>query len=241
METVLITGASSGIGSSCSCRLRRKGLLVLGGARRFSEAPEFTENTRSISCRLDLNDSNSIEQFIDAGLASINRVGASLSYIVLNAGQIIQPSAWSEQSSEDFDSTLRVNFGGHITLLRSLQQRNVLRAAKSIVFIGSIYGVRGGAAVLAYCSAKAAVEVACRSLARELGPSTRVNVVLPGHIDTPMSDAAGSEFNSAVRNRTPLGRLGSPDEVAEVVEFLLLSASFVTGASILVDGGYQLS
>jgi 3-oxoacyl-[acyl-carrier protein] reductase len=125
--------------------------------------------------------------------------------------------------------------------MRLLNGRGLLEGVSSIVFIGSIYSLRGGSAVLAYCSAKAAIETATRSFARELAPHTRVNCVLPGHIDTNMMDGADAEFRQRVIDRTPLGRIGDPDEVAEIVEFLLFQGQFITGTSVVIDGGYQLS
>lgn len=241
MNYCLITGASSGIGEECVSRCLSKGDAVVAGSRRHDTAIRHQRADSFTHLPLDLIDEATVASFAKSVLELVERKNAGLKRLILNAGAIVQPSDWRSASSSAFHESIQVNLGGHISLLKALANLDGLRAVESIVFVGSIYGTRGASPVLNYCAAKAGVEVVARSLARELAPSTRVNVVLPGHIDTPMSDGAGEAFNNAVRERTPMRRLGRPEEVAEVIEFLLYNATFISGATIVVDGGYQLT
>jgi NAD(P)-dependent dehydrogenase (short-subunit alcohol dehydrogenase family) len=237
---VLITGSSSGIGKACAERLAAAGMVVVGGARRYVGRAHAFATSQNIAClELDLCDTDSIERFVDCSL-SLATSTAGYDYAVLNAGSL-WPGNWLDQTVSDDERTIAVNFSGHMQFLRALERRNCLRTMKSIVLIGSIYSRRAAAQILSYAAAKAALESATRSLAVELAPGTRVNCVLPGHIDTAMLASAGTDFVQEIVSRTPMRRVGLPEEIAQVVEFLLTSATFITGTAIVVDGGYQLS
>jgi len=236
VEWALVTGASSGIGKRCLSRLRQRHISVIGGARRFKTQPVEP----SLEIYLDLSQAESIVNFVRKSLALLRRSSGHFKYLVLNAGEVASPTSWRDQSMSQFEKNIKTNFTGHLQLLRLLQQSGELANMSAIVFIGSIYGRLGDANVLSYCAAKAAVEIASNALAKELAPKVRVNCVLPGHIETPMMASAGQAFRSQVIERTPMHRIGRVDEVAEVVEFLLTSGTFITGSSVVVDGGYQL-
>jgi len=237
-ESVLITGSSSGIGQACAHRLARAGMTVIGGARRYIGANDRIEESPDITCLgLDIGDSSSIDAFVDTGIAAKD---SQLSYAVLNAGLCL-PDGLLAGSVADHEKVMSGNFSGHLQLLRALDRRDLLRTMKAIVFIGSIYGRRASPQVISYAASKAAVESLTQSLALELAPATRVNCVLPGHIDTPMLAAAGPAFVEDVLRRTPLQRIGTAEEIAQLVEYLLTSATFMTGTAIVADGGYQLT
>jgi NAD(P)-dependent dehydrogenase (short-subunit alcohol dehydrogenase family) len=116
-------------------------------------------------------------------------------------------------------------------------------ADNAVVYLGSTTSFRGAPAVRGYAAAKAAIESITRSHAKMLAPNIRVNCVLPGFVDTPMTRASPEDFVATQVSRTPLGRLAKPIEIANAIYFLADSqaSSFVTGHSLIVDGGHWIS
>ena len=241
MKSSLITGVSSGIGHQCVKKFLETGVTVVGGCRRQVKCESGKGGAQLIWHYLDLENTESISGFCENVKSTISQNSSTFSYLVLNAGCILQPADWLTQTDVDVEKTMKINFSGNLYLVKALHKLGLLECLESIVLVGSVYGRRGAAPVLAYCSAKAALESMAMSLARELAPRTRVNCVLPGHINTKMMAPADDPFTKQVVSRTPLGRIGEPIEVVEAIEFLSFSASFVTGSSIVVDGGFTLS
>ena len=137
-------------------------------------------------------------------------------------------------------NTLQQNLISTLVLTkRYVRERLRVRKSGIIVNISSIIGIRGYAGLAAYSASKAGMDGMTRSLARELGPKGfRVNSVLPGYMETDMSKSLDSSQRNQIIRRTPLGRLATTVDVVQVVEFLISDrSSFVTGQSIVVDGG----
>ncbi|KAK5021093.1 hypothetical protein LTS07_011246 [Exophiala sideris] len=159
------------------------------------------------------------------------------------AAGIVRMDSLANQQPDLVKLIMQVNYEGVQSTLQAVPS-NIVACKGSIVVIGSTEGYMGGAPIHAYVASKHAVLGLCRSAAIELGPQgVRLNVVCPGTIKTPMyqPELMGPEaiaMDKEMQAKTPLRRLGTPEEVAKVVRFLLIDgASYVTGASIVVDGG----
>jgi NAD(P)-dependent dehydrogenase (short-subunit alcohol dehydrogenase family) len=228
----VITGAGTGIGARITQRVIGKGASVIGiyntaadGARKLEQ--EFPGALKMFHA--DLADPASIGGLVDSLLGE-----GMFDGLVNNAGAI-DFRKWDEFSIDEWRKVFAVNVDAPIVLVHALRKKFTNGA--SIVNIASTDGMIGSFGSAAYSASKAAMLNVTKSLANLLGPSgLRVNSIAPGWIDTGMSTSA----SYAAGELTPLGRNGTPDEVAGVVDFLLDNDSrFVTGASIVVDGGYS--
>jgi 3-oxoacyl-[acyl-carrier protein] reductase len=142
----------------------------------------------------------------------------------------------------EIDESLAINLRSNIVLARLCTPAMIARGAGAIVNISSINAVRGNAGVAVYSATKAALDGFTRALARELGPrNIRVNSLAPGYFDSDMVKGLGERQRRAILRNTPLGRLGTVDEIAAAALFLLSpAAAFMTGQTIIIDGGLTL-
>lgn len=228
-ETIIVTGASGGIGSGIARRLLADGHPVIGtyysGRRKIEAlATEFPELKIA---QLDIGNAASISAFVSS------LAGQRIFGLVNNAGVI------EFEGSGPFDVDLwrrvqDINVQGVVQL--TLQLRAQLSRPAAIVNIASTDAFLGGLDTMAYAASKAALVSVTRSLALNLGADNiRVNAVAPGWIDTEM----GTKLPQMAIAHTPLGRLGTPADIAGIVAFLLSEdAAFVTGTTIVADGGY---
>jgi 3-oxoacyl-[acyl-carrier protein] reductase len=228
----VVTGAGTGIGAAITQRVIGKGASVIGiyhtaadGARQLEQ--RFPSALKMLQA--DLADPAST-----GGLISSLLNEGKLDGLVNNAGAI-DFRKWAEFSIDEWRRVFAVNVDAPVSLVHALRKSFTYSA--SIVNIASTDGMTGSFGSAAYSASKAAMLNVTKSLANLLGPDgIRVNAIAPGWIDTGMSTAA----SSAAGELTPLGRNGTPDEVAGVVDFLLGDDSrFVTGTSVIVDGGYS--
>lgn len=241
-KTVLITGASRGIGKAIAVEFANRGYNVIGTYLQAEE--QVTELEKQLAGKVEVlfvkTDVCSKSDLQNLKEKALERFGA-IDVLVNNAGAILRDAGWPDYDDESFEKSLRINVKGAIDLCREFTP--VLKEQKgNIINITSTYGVLGGAPVLGYTTAKAALINATISLAAELAPDIRVNGVSPGNVDTDMTSGAPDEFIKATIESTPLKRLGKPQEVAKAVSFLASDedASFITGHILNVDGGHIL-
>jgi len=160
--------------------------------------------------------------------------------VLVNNAAIAYDGILAVQSVESIDAVLRINLQSAIYLAKYyLRARLRVRKPGIIINISSITGVRGYSGLAVYSAAKAGLDGFTRALAREMGPKGfRINSVLPGYMETDMSKSLGADQKSQIIRRTPLGRLATVQDVIPLVEFLISdSAGFITGQSLIVDGG----
>ena len=240
-KIALVTGASGGIGSACARELAQKGYTVLlhanrGLAAARSLADELCASgmdAHAFGC--DLADSCAVTAMCEEILRLYHRIDA----LVLCAG-VSHTGLLTDMTDEDWHRVMDVNVSGAFYLIRALAPGMVSRGNGAIVTISSMWGRSGASCEAAYSASKAAIIGLTQALAKELGPSgVRVNCIAPGVIDTRMMDEHSEETKRQLAEETPLGRLGTGEDVAKAAAFLLSSdASFITGQVLGVDGGY---
>jgi 3-oxoacyl-[acyl-carrier protein] reductase len=235
-----VTGASRGIGRAIALELAAAGAAVGVNYRSGeSEAAAVVAEVaalggRAVALQGDVADQEAARALVAACEESLGDVDV----LVCNAG-ITRDNLIARLSAEDWDDVLATNLSGTFYLCQAAGRRMLRRRRGSIVAISSIVGVHGNAGQTNYAAAKAGQIGLVKSLARELGSrSVRVNAVAPGYIQTRLTDALPDEARTALLAATPLGRLGTPEDVAQAVRFLASDASsFVTGVVLGVDGG----
>ena len=237
----LVTGASGGIGSACAREIAQKGYTVLLHANRGLDAARSLADelcasgmdAHAIGC--DLADSRAVTAMCEEILRLYHRVDA----LVLCAG-VSYTGLLTGMTDEDWHRVMDVNVSGAFYLIRALAPGMISRSSGAIVTISSMWGRSGASCEAAYSASKAAIIGLTQALAKELGPSgVRVNCIAPGVIDTRMMDEHSEETKRQLAEETPLGRLGTGEDVARAAAFLLSSdASFITGQVLGVDGGY---
>jgi 3-oxoacyl-[acyl-carrier protein] reductase len=235
-RVALVTGATGGIGAACCRALAAGELRVAVHYRSDAEGAEklvASLGGDAFSVYADLSDPASIDALV---AAIADRVGR-LDVLVNNAGAT-RDALLPRASLDDYDVPARLARGAWY-LTKLVLRRFLLRAdAGRIIQISSVVGHTGNAGQTAYAMAKAGLDALTRSLAQELGGrDIRVNSVVPGFIETPMTAALPAAARDALLARIPLGRMGLPEEVAEVVAFLATRGSYVHGAAIHVNGG----
>lgn len=237
-KIALITGASGGIGAACAQRLAREGYTVLmHGHRGFARAQALAQalcaqGLDAHALRGDLRDSGQVRALCGDVLALYHRVDA----LVLCAG-VAHTGLLCDMTDEQWHEVMEVNVSSAFYMCRELAPGMVSRGRGSIVTVSSMWGRVGASCEAAYSAAKAGVIGLTKALAKEEGPSgIRVNCLSPGVIDTPMNGDLTEADLAALREETPLGRTGTPEETAQAAAFLL-EQEFITGQVLGVSGG----
>ncbi|MDR3473268.1 MAG: SDR family NAD(P)-dependent oxidoreductase [Devosia sp.] len=243
-KVALVTGGGSGIGKATALRFAAEGAAVALAGRREAELTAVANmigdsGGRAIAIPADVSD----EAAVDALVARVVADLGSLDIAFNNAGVLGALKPISELSVEEFDAVIATNLRG-VWMLARAEIRAMLAAghAGSIVNTSSFVAQAATAGTSIYAASKAGLDAMIRALALEVGPSgIRVNNVAPGVIRTPMSSGLDEHFSQALANHAALKRLGEPEDVADVVIWLCSEeARFVTGQTILVDGGFAI-
>ncbi len=227
----LVTGASRGIGRAIALELGRAGASVVVGYRSGeAEAEAVAGEIGGRAVQADVSDPESARALVEAA--------GDVDILVNNAG-LTRDGLLARMSDEDWRTVLDTNLSSVFYTCRAVTRPMMKRRSGTIVNVSSIVGVHGNWGQTNYAASKAGIIGFTKSLARELGSrNIRANVVAPGYVQTQLTDVLPEEATSAMLQNTPLGRLGSPEDVAGAVRFLCSDeASFVTGAVLLVDGG----
>jgi 3-oxoacyl-[acyl-carrier protein] reductase len=232
-RTVLVTGGNRGIGLATAKQFAAQGHRVAITYR--SEPPADCEGLFAVRC--DVTDA----QQIDDAFAQINNELGPVEVVVSNAG-ITRDGLVLRMKDDDFTDVLDANLTAGFRVARRAVKGMMKGRWGRIIFVSSIVGAAGQAGQANYAASKAGLVGLARSLAKEFASrNITVNIVAPGPIATDMLDALPEERRQAMAQAVPLGRLGSPDEVAGVICFLASdAAAFVTGAVIPVDGGMAM-
>lgn len=234
MKKALVSGGSSGIGAAIALSLAADGMNVtVNYSKSHNEALSIAELCGGAAFRADVADSAQVRHMYD-------EIGGQ-DVLVCSAG-ISEYGLFSDISGESWDRLFAVNVGGVKNCIQAALPYMIHQKRGCIVIISSVWGIYGAACEAAYSASKAALIGLTKALAKELGPSgIRVNCVAPGVIETPMLGGFSDEDKRILAEETPLGRLGTPEDVANLVSFLCSDrAEFVTGQIIGVDGGFGM-
>lgn len=240
-QTALVTGSSRGIGRAIAVELAREGWAVCVNYLEHREAAEDlvrllrAEGWEAIAVRADVSDRDAVEAMVRTAQAELGPI----ELLVNNAG-ISYQGLFQDTSNEIWDRTLAVNLTGARNAAQAVLPHMLSEKRGCIVNISSMWGLRGASCEVAYACSKAAIIGLTRSLALELAPSgIRVNCVAPGCIETDMVHVLGEETRAMLVEETPLGRLGTPEDIAHAVAFFASEkASFLTGQVLTADGGF---
>jgi len=242
-RVALVTGASRGIGAAIAEAIAAQGRHVVLAAR--SEGPleavrsriEAAGGAASVQT-LDVADQAAIETVIETVFETHGR----LDILVNNAG-ITRDNLLLRMSDEEFDQTLHLNLRSAFVACRAAIRPMMRSKWGRIVNIGSVAGIAGNAGQANYAAAKSGLTGLTRSIARELaGKQITANVVAPGFVETEMTRSLPESVKESARGATPLGRFGTPGEIAAAVAFLTSEpAGYITGQVLAVDGGMTMS
>lgn len=239
-KSVLITGAARGIGRACALKFAREGYAVTAGYVRAAGQAESLRKEiaqmggQCLTVAADMRDRQAVHHMVRLAQAHFGTPDV----LVCNAG-IAQQKLFSDITEEDWEHMFSINVGGMYRVIQEALPDMISRGSGSIVTVSSMWGQVGASCEVHYSASKAAVIGLTKALAKELGLSgIRVNCVAPGVIDTEMNAMHGADVMQELAGETPLGRIGTSDEVADAI-YLLASEEgrFVTGQILGVNGG----
>ena len=238
-KTALVTGASGGIGAEIARALHAQGATIaLSGTRREALdtlAAEFSERVHVLPA--DLSDPAAALALITQAEAAMG----SVEILVNNAG-LTKDGLAMRMSDADWAKVLDVDLGAPFRLSRAALKFMMRRKSGRIINIGSIVGATGNPGQANYCAAKAGLSGLTKSLAQEIASrNITVNLIAPGFIATPMTDALNEAQKTALNEKIPLGRMGTPADIAAAVVYLASDeAAWITGTTLHINGGMAM-
>jgi len=236
-QAVLVTGAARRVGAAIARKLHGAGANVLlhyrtstGEAESLARELNGARPQSARTLQADLLDVNQLAPLIDAAVGAFGRLD-----ILVNNASTFYPTPMGSISVHDWDDLMGTNVKAPFFLSQAAAAA-LRNSAGLIINLVDIHGSRPLKQFAVYCTAKAALAMLTRSLARELAPEVRVNGIAPGPILWP-EDAPDAELKAKIISRTLLQRQGSPDDVARTALFLAADAPYITGQILAVDGG----
>ena len=240
-RVALITGSSRGIGRATAERLAREGYSVcINYIEREDKAGELAEKLKAegfqaMSFQADV----SSKEQVNAMVSAVKETFGPVSLLVNNAG-VAGQALFQDVSDEMWERYFSVNLNGARNTIKAVLPDMIHQKSGVIINVSSIWGLHGASCEVTYSCTKHALIGLTRSLAMELAPSNiRVNCVAPGVIDTDMVQVLGQDTLTELAQQTPLGRLGTPEDIANAIYFMASDeASFITGQVLVSDGGF---
>lgn len=239
----IVTGASRGIGAAIADRLGAAGAIVIGTATSDKGAAAISERFKEKGIQgagkcLNVTNKDSIDQFIKSVQDEFGAPG-----ILVNNAGITRDNLLMRMNDDEWDEVINTNLSAVYRLSKACLRGMMKARSGRIINVSSVVGSMGNPGQSNYAATKAGVAGFARALASEVGSrGITVNTVAPGFIDTDMTKELPEQQREALLSQIPLGRLGQPDEIASVVEFLAgEGGAYVSGATIHVNGGMYMS
>jgi 3-oxoacyl-[acyl-carrier protein] reductase len=239
-QTAIVTGAGRGIGHAIAVRLAREGARVAcvsrseENARRTANELNGARTDSAKAYAVDVADHAAVQK---VGLKILEDFG-KIDVLVNNAGMIRDGLAM-RMSIEDWDTVINTNLRGAFNFTQAIVRAMIKQRSGRIINISSVIGLIGGAGQTNYAASKAGLIGFSKSLARELASRhITVNAVAPGFVTTDMTAGLSDEIKKTIQGKIPLGKTGTPEDIASAVAFLASAeASYITGQVLCVDGG----
>ena len=239
-RAAIVTGGSRGIGRAVCVALAKQGCNVVvnychGEAAAAETAALCKElGVEAVTVQADVSTAEGCKKLFEEAVNAFGRVD-----ILVNNAGVTRDNLILRLSEEDFDTVLNANLKGAFLCCKEAARRMVRQRYGRIVNLSSVVGLRGNAGQTNYSASKAGLIGLTKALAKEVGPSgVRVNCIAPGAVDTDMNARLSEEERRSVEEETPLGRMGSPEEIASVMAFLASEeAGFLTGQVVSPNGG----
>lgn len=233
---VLITGGSSGIGAEFVSAFRKAGCeVVFGYLNSESEARRISSETGATACRVDIGTADGVATLASFALEHLGGID-----VLINNAAISVTGLFTDIDEATASRLFDVNVMGALRLTRALLPEMIRNKSGRIINVSSVWGLVGASCEVDYSTSKAALIGFTKALAKEVAPSgITVNCIAPGVIDTRMNGHLSSDDLSALCDEIPMGRMGSPSEIADLALFLSSQkATYITGQTISPNGGF---
>lgn len=239
-KVAIVTGSSRGIGRATAMLFAKEGARVVVNyikeKKKAEELVKIIGKQNSLLVQADVATEDGVKHLVSETMKRFGRIDI----LINNAGAIFRPGDWKSDLATWY-KTIDANLTSAWLMIREVAPIIKKQGKGAIVNVTSVYGILGAAPVLAYTSAKGGLITLTKSFAKELAPTIRVNAVAPSNVKTDMTKGAGPALMEQFRQETPLKRIAEPEEIARVILFLASDeASYITGQTLLVDGGYSL-
>ncbi len=238
-KNAIVTGSARGIGKAIAMKLAKKGLNIVVSDIMYDEAKQTARELedfgiKAIAIKTDVSKVEDVENLIRI---TVNELG-SVDFLINNAG-ITRDNLTLRMSEQEWDMVIDINLKGTFLCSKFAAKEMMKNRFGRIVNIASVSGILGTAGQANYASSKAGVIALTKCFAREYGArNITVNAIAPGFILTEMTEQLSEKVKEGYLSQIPLKRVGTPDDIAEVVNFLISpSASYITGTVINVSGG----
>jgi 3-oxoacyl-[acyl-carrier protein] reductase len=238
-KVAFVTGASQGIGRACALKLATEGASVAVAARNQEKLNELVNEItaaggKAAAFALDVTDEEQVKSAIKTAIAHFSKID-----ILVNNAGITRDQLVMRMKRADWDAVLQTNLTSAYLCIQQVSMSMIKQRWGRIINIASVFGQMGQAGQANYSASKAGLIGLTMAIARELGSrNITCNAVAPGFIETAMTEVLGDEFKQTAAKQIPLGRVGSPADVASAVAFLASDeASYITGHVLNVNGG----
>ena len=242
-KIALVTGASRGIGAAIALDLAKNNMFVIGtatsdhGAKKIEESLKISQQ-KGVGLVLNVKDRTSIETLI----SNIEENYGDIDILINNAG-VTKDNLLMKMKEEDWDEVINTNLKSVFKLSQSLIRKMIKNRYGRIINISSVVGYSGNAGQTNYAASKSGISGFTKSLAQEVGSrGVTVNCIAPGFIDTEMTQSLPDDHKNQLLSKIPLGKLGTPEDIANAVSFLVSDkANYITGETIHVNGGMLMT
>jgi len=239
-KNIIVTGASGGIGNAIIKKLNEAGANILASGTKIEKLEELKNNFKKIKIlKFDISQSDKIEEFIENATSEL---GGSLYGIVNNAG-ITQDNLAIRMSLDEWQKVININLTSTFLMSKFAIKKMLKNKSGKIVNITSVVGHTGNLGQANYTASKAGIVAMSKSLAIEYAKKNiNINCISPGFIQTAMTDKIDDKFKEVIISKIPSARLGKPDDIANVVFFLVSDqSSYINGETIHVNGGMYMA